>query len=316
MAMADVKAKTPVTVLHELTMKEGEVPEYKYLGQTGPPHMPVFRYACAALGQESEAEGSCKRTAKQEAAARLLSALGGPTDSSRTSATVTSLAHHVALLRELCSECRLPAPRYDLVADTGPAHSRRFEVRVSVGAHERVAAAATKKEARRDAAAELYRYLRQYLPKRTEHFVEDEALARAVATASRRAPQPQPASQSVWRPALDLRVAEYHAALPDSARTSAAISSSEATSSPPDFSSARSEAAAGDWEAALSSLRLPYHWDALDSDDSEMCVDCLVVENTTPALTFLGIGPRGEEGGRVMASRQAVCYLTAMLAEV
>ncbi|XP_072942027.1 uncharacterized protein [Epargyreus clarus] len=72
--------KTPVTVLQELMVKFGDVPEYECIAQTGPQHQAVFEYCCRARGVTVAAAARSKKEAKQEAARRALAALAARGD--------------------------------------------------------------------------------------------------------------------------------------------------------------------------------------------------------------------------------------------
>ncbi|XP_045459521.1 uncharacterized protein LOC123670056 [Melitaea cinxia] len=188
--------KTAVTVLQELMIKNGQLPQYECISQSGPQHQVTFEYRCTAQGIMVTGQARSKKEAKQEAARRMLTRLHTlgtlvpppfatppspppPSPPLPGPAPALDARSYVALLKELCEEYRLGAPAYELVGDTGPPHARRFTVRARLRLHERVATATTKKAARQLVAQSLYTYLRENLARLTKDFVEEEALARA-----------------------------------------------------------------------------------------------------------------------------------------
>ncbi|XP_063375271.1 RISC-loading complex subunit tarbp2-like isoform X2 [Cydia amplana] len=218
--------KTPITVLQELMVKFSESPEYECVAQSGPQHLAVFEYRCAARGHVVSATARSKKEAKQEAARLMLARLAAaglnvPAPYTAPCAPCPPVAgdgdavaagggarSYKALLKELCQEYKLPGPEYTLEGDTGPAHARRFTARGAVGAHQRVASATTKKAAQQLAAQQLYQYLRENLARLTEDFVEEEALARAHERAMERYVEAR--ADAPHRPDLAQRVADYH----------------------------------------------------------------------------------------------------------
>ncbi|XP_047545692.1 uncharacterized protein LOC125077724 isoform X2 [Vanessa atalanta] len=205
--------KTAVTVLQELMIKLGQLPNYECISQSGPQHQATFEYRCTAHGITVTGQARSKKEAKQEAARRMLMQLhtrgiqvpppfasppsppppspplpsddpaleAGPSRGpcGTTGGPAVDSRSYVALLKELCEEYRLGEPEYELVSDTGPPHQRRFTMRARLRMHERQATSTTKKAARQLAAEHLYSYLRENLARLTGDFVEEEALARA-----------------------------------------------------------------------------------------------------------------------------------------
>ena len=61
----------------ELQKHGGETPTYEIVGQSGPPHAPVFRAAVYRGGEcLAEGEGKSKKAAEQAAALKALKKLG------------------------------------------------------------------------------------------------------------------------------------------------------------------------------------------------------------------------------------------------
>ncbi|XP_061378825.1 RISC-loading complex subunit TARBP2-like isoform X2 [Danaus plexippus] len=206
--------KTAVTVLQELMLKLGLVPEYECVSQSGPQHQAMFEYRCTVYGCDASGLARSKKEAKQEAARYMLQKLfarglnvpapyatmpceqerpssppspnnnpalePGPSAATGRSTLPLDTRSYVALLKELSEQYHLGEPQYELVSDTGPAHHRHFSIRVSLGLHSRQCTSTTKKAARQLAAEQLYTYLRDNLSRLTGDFVEEEALARAL----------------------------------------------------------------------------------------------------------------------------------------
>lgn len=186
------------------------------LHKSGPQHLATFEYKCVADGETGTGVARTKKEAKQEAARAVLAALkrrgqAVPAGVVRGAPAPAPPAPrcHVALLRELAEQYRLPAVTFELVGDSGPPHMRRFTVRAAIAEHARLASATTKKLARDLAAEQLYAYLRENL-RVTRDFAEEEALARAHEKAMDRYRETR--DDLPWRPDLSQKVADYHLA--------------------------------------------------------------------------------------------------------
>ncbi|XP_047517380.1 interferon-inducible double-stranded RNA-dependent protein kinase activator A homolog isoform X1 [Pieris napi] len=236
--------KTAISVLQEMMIKAGEVPEYECIAQCGPQHQATFEYRCKSSGLTVTARARSKKEAKQEAAKRMLAEMfargdpvpppyarppeppglaDDPVEPPQTRALPSTVSggaaasgvavdarSYVALLKELCEQYQAGCPAYDVVGDAGPPHCRLFTVAVKLGGHERRAAASTKKAAKQLAAEHLYKYLRLHLARLTEDFVEEDALNRAHERAMERYVEEK---ASTFRPPLDQKISEYHLGL-------------------------------------------------------------------------------------------------------
>ncbi|XP_037870654.1 R2D2 protein isoform X1 [Bombyx mori] len=305
--------KTPITVLQEMMMKLGQIPEYECVAQSGPQHQATFEFRCKALGESVSASARSKREAKQEAARAMLLCLSTighrvpppfateftqPSHSNQSAgecsegkAPTVDSRSYVALLKELCEEYKLPGVEYALVADTGPAHMRLFSVRASIGLHSRDASGTTKRQARQKAAADLYLFLRENLSRLTHDFVEEQALVRAHERAMERLVETTPAP---WKPDLGQRVSEYHYGLISHTDPEKRMAARAVLSETDDIEEAAERAAAA--------LELQTCWETLDP------LHVLKLD-AAPALAFSG-------HSRADAARAALRYLRRALRDV
>ncbi|CAK1544788.1 unnamed protein product [Leptosia nina] len=233
--------KTAVSVLQEMMVKSGQVPEYECVSQSGPNHRAMFKYRCSCNKLSVTASARSKKEAKQEVARRMLAELfihGTPVPAPyarppsprspspdvpeppetkalpstgvapSTSTVQPDIRSYVALLKELCEQYVMGAPQYELIGDAGLPHQRQFTMSVRLGKHERVASASTKKTAKQLAAEQLYKYLRTNLTRLTQDFVEEDALLRAHEKAMERYVEEK--SETIFRPPLNQKIADYH----------------------------------------------------------------------------------------------------------
>ncbi|XP_026765210.3 double-stranded RNA-binding protein Staufen homolog 1-like isoform X2 [Galleria mellonella] len=315
------RMKTAASVLQEMMVKMGEIPDYECISKSGPQHQMTFEYRCKALGFVVTAAARSKKEAKQEVAKLMLARLaaaGHPvpppyglfsTNKPQGPAAAAAAAEgggvsamrplearsHVALLSELCAEYRLAAPQYALLGDEGPPHLRHFTVGARVGDHERRATSTTKKAARQLAAAQLYSYLRENLARVTRDFDEEDALVRAVGKAMDKYSETR---DIMNRPNLGQKISEYHLAFPASKDESTLALGREAlwsgTQLPAEVRLA----------AAASALGLQPEWAALDAEGGALAV--LRLLPAEPALVFAG-------RDRAAAAAAALRYLHTVL---
>ncbi|XP_052738007.1 double-stranded RNA-binding protein Staufen homolog isoform X3 [Bicyclus anynana] len=322
--------KTAVTVLQEMMIKMCEVPKYECIAQSGPQHQATFEYRCEARGVVVCGRARSKKEAKQEAARLMLQQLhargvpvpapyatpppraaspAAPASPERpalpgpAAPAAPDARSSVALLRELCEEYRLGEVQYELVGDTGPPHLRHFTVRAALGLHQRSATATTKKQARQQAAEQLYTYLRENLARLTRDFVEEEALQRAQEKSILRARTDEAleryvelagADDAPWRPDLGQRVAHYHLGEDTCARGLQALAEPQ-------------EAPERALRRVCDELGLRLETLALGAADTES-VSVVRLASTSPALSFAG--PTA-----AAAATAALRYLRRTLAE-
>ncbi|KAM3958152.1 R2D2 protein [Aphomia sociella] len=314
--------KTAITVLQEMMVKLGEIPDYECISQSGPQHQMTFEYRCKALGCVVTAAARSKKEAKQEVAKLMLGRLAAAghqvpspyglyniTTPQATAGAGAAMGagggveagpagsrSSVALLRELCEEFRLPGADYELVGDTGPPHQRHFTVAARVGDHERLATATTKKAARQLAADQLYAYLRENLARVTKDFDEEDALARATAKAMDKYNETRETSK---RPNLGQKLSEYHLAIPRSKDESTLSLAREALRGGAHLpAEVQLEAAAGVLGARLEWAELPLR------GGGALCV--LQLRAAEPELALAG-------AGRAAAAAAALRYLRDVL---
>ncbi|CAH2062693.1 unnamed protein product, partial [Iphiclides podalirius] len=311
------KMKTAVTVLQEMMIKQGKIPEYDCISQSGPQHQAMFEYRCTACGVSVTAMARSKKEAKQEAARIMLlqldergyavpppfcrggapvHALGASQCSSSPQAAPPSVGplssrSYVALLNELCEEYRLPAVEYELTADTGPPHARHFTFHARLGMHQRHATSTTKKFARQLAAEQLYTYLKENLSRVTKDFVEDDALARAHEKAMERYVETR--EELGWRPHLGQKIADYHL---DKAKRQLALEALEAS---------REWAPERALEAVVGALGMSVERHRLASEEGEG-LTVLALVPSAPALAMAAPSPPAAAAAALRYLRRAL----------
>ncbi|XP_038213223.1 RISC-loading complex subunit TARBP2-like isoform X2 [Zerene cesonia] len=322
--------KTAISVLQEMMMKLGQIPEYQYK-QTGPQHQAMFECCCKTSGETVTAMARSKKEAKQEAARRMLNQLyhargmpvpppyarppspappspeppstdkalpsAGPSGSAGAGAApgAIDVRSYVALLKELCAEYKLGDVQYELVGDAGPPHRRQFTVRARLAQHERSATATTKKTARQLAAEALYKYLRENLARLTIDFVEEEAMARAHEKAMERYVE----QRGAWRAPLGQRLADYHL---DKEKIDLGRETLDATSTDEE------EDPVSALESVAGALGLQVEREWLEARGGELCV--VRLEPSAPPLALAAAGPRAHRDAHAAALR----YLRRALA--
>ncbi|XP_029665422.1 RISC-loading complex subunit TARBP2-like [Formica exsecta] len=178
-------AKSPISVLQELSVKQGYVPIYNYTGvkKVGIYDQFVCRVECKQFN--AEGVGNSKKDAKQNAAENMLSLLTEenelsvlspvankaqistptkicePTSPSRIQALSSSNVNYVGLLQEFCVQQKLMIKDilYEVVDESGPPHMRIFTIEASIGSVREKGSAQCKKIAKQEAAKKLLQHL-------------------------------------------------------------------------------------------------------------------------------------------------------------
>ncbi|XP_012229073.1 RISC-loading complex subunit TARBP2-like [Linepithema humile] len=170
--------KTPVSILQEMMVKQGMIPDYELIHDGGGRHVNTFTYKVTCDGLSAIGMGRCKKDAKHEAAKAMLTEIAkhrnypqlpaastpaqspsrSPFHSSPLPAKISAnvpFVNAIGELQELCAENHLKDPEYILVRDVGPPHARVFTIRCTVSNFKEDGVATTKKQAKHDAAKRM-----------------------------------------------------------------------------------------------------------------------------------------------------------------
>ncbi|XP_050451955.1 RISC-loading complex subunit TARBP2-like isoform X2 [Cataglyphis hispanica] len=177
-------AKSPISILQELSIKEGYVPIYDFIGvkTDGIYNQFVCKVKCKEFS--TEGVGYSKKDAKHNAAKNMLLLLPKKNEisilspiantiqistpkicepSSPRIQTLSSPNHvnYVGLLQEFCVQQKLMTKDilYEVVDESGPPHMRIFTIEVSVGSIREKGSAQCKKIAKQEAAKKLLQRL-------------------------------------------------------------------------------------------------------------------------------------------------------------
>ncbi|KAL6436381.1 hypothetical protein ACFW04_004715 [Cataglyphis niger] len=177
-------AKSPISILQELSVKQGYVPIYDYIGvkTDGIYNQFVYRVKCKTF--IAEGVGCSKKNAKHNAAENMLLLLAKENEISVLSPiantihstptkicepsppriqTLSSPNHvnYVGLLQEFYVQQKLMTEDilYEVVDESGPPHMRIFTIEVSVGSVREKGSAQCKKIAKQEAAKKLLQRL-------------------------------------------------------------------------------------------------------------------------------------------------------------
>ncbi|XP_072751925.1 RISC-loading complex subunit TARBP2-like [Anoplolepis gracilipes] len=178
--------KSPISLLQELSVKQGYVPKYDCIGLKveGAYNRFVYRVKCKDF--VAEGVGNSKKDAKQDAAEKMLSLLANKNEISLQSPVAnkigisipikfyepTSLSrmktesspdniNYVGLLQEFCMEQKLTFQdiNYEVVEQSGPPHMKVFTIEVRIGTACEKGSAQCKKAAKQEAAKRLLQRL-------------------------------------------------------------------------------------------------------------------------------------------------------------
>ncbi|XP_011157520.1 RISC-loading complex subunit tarbp2 [Solenopsis invicta] len=171
-------SKTPVSILQEMMVKQGMIPDYDLIHDGGGRHVNTFTYRVSCDGLNATGTGRCKKDAKHEAAKAMLTEIAKhrnypqlPAANTPTVSPSRSPFHSAPLpprlpsnvpffnavgeLQELCAINNLQEPEYLLIKDIGPPHARIFTLRCKISNFEEDGTATTKKQAKHDAAKKM-----------------------------------------------------------------------------------------------------------------------------------------------------------------
>ncbi|KYN07398.1 PREDICTED: interferon-inducible double-stranded RNA-dependent protein kinase activator A homolog [Cyphomyrmex costatus] len=187
-------SKTPVSILQEMMVKQGMIPDYELIHDGGGRHVNTFTYRVTCDSLSATGTGRCKKDAKHEAATAMLKEIAAHrnypqlTDANTpTESPSKSPFHSIPLppktgnvpfvnaigeLQELCAENNLNEPEYILIRDVGPPHAKLFTIRCKTSNFEEDGIATTKKQAKHDAAKKMVDKVKSVLDKLSSLFKE------------------------------------------------------------------------------------------------------------------------------------------------
>ncbi|EZA60759.1 hypothetical protein DMN91_001820 [Ooceraea biroi] len=170
--------KTPVSILQEMMVKQGMIPDYELIHDGGGRHLNTFTYQVTCDGLIASGTGRCKKDAKHEAAKAMLTeiavhrnypqlpAASAPESPSKSPFHTTPLPpkmravnapffNAIGELQDLCADNNLEEPIYIPISDVGPPHARIFTIRCKVSSFTEDGVSTTKKQAKHEAARKM-----------------------------------------------------------------------------------------------------------------------------------------------------------------
>ncbi|XP_046393353.1 RISC-loading complex subunit tarbp2-like [Ischnura elegans] len=180
-------AKTPMSTLNEYMLRKGFTPQYELITDSAG-HDTFFQYVVTAGNVRETGSGRSKKEAKHNAALKALETLANSDKLVRAQLLVTSgvttkvaldkddaasvavspyaeqvTENSVGALAELCAQQNLKEPEYQLVAESGPAHSKTFVILCQVLTLREQGKARTKKQAKQISAKLMIDKIREHL---------------------------------------------------------------------------------------------------------------------------------------------------------
>ncbi|KYQ51235.1 hypothetical protein ALC60_09700 [Trachymyrmex zeteki] len=187
-------SKTPVSILQEMMVKQGMIPDYELIHDGGGRHVNTFTYRVTCDSLSATGTGRCKKDAKHEAAKAMLTEIAVhrnypqlPAANTPTVSPSRSPFHSAPLppkianvpfvnavgeLQELCAENNLQEPEYILIRDIGPPHAKVFTIRCKMSNFEEDGIATTKKQAKHDAAKRMVDRIKSLMNNLKDFFKE------------------------------------------------------------------------------------------------------------------------------------------------
>ncbi|XP_011312769.1 probable RISC-loading complex subunit BRAFLDRAFT_242885 isoform X2 [Fopius arisanus] len=169
--------KTPVSILQEMMVKKGSVPNYELIHDGGGSHENTFTYRVTCEGLLATGTGRCKKDAKHAAASNMLEAIvkhNGllPLPASPAKSPVRApppqpkpepylqdlngpFVNAIGALQDLCADNDLQGPVYNTTSDVGPPHARVFTIECAVASFKEEGVSTTKKQAKHLAAKKM-----------------------------------------------------------------------------------------------------------------------------------------------------------------
>lgn len=176
-----MNAKTNVSILQEMMVKKGTVPNYDLIYDGGGTHINTFTYRVTCDGFVATGTGRCKKDAKHIAAKNMLETIAAarsypqlpatPIDSPVRTPLPEKLPaspkispnepflNAIGELKDLCAENELQEPEYNMISDVGPPHARIFTYQCVVSTFKEEGRAMTKKQAKHEASRKMLQRL-------------------------------------------------------------------------------------------------------------------------------------------------------------
>lgn len=182
--------KTPISILHEMMVKEHSVPDYVLVLDGGGTHVNTFVYEVSCNGLSARGTGRSKKDAKHQAAKNMLETIAAhrgypqlPASPAQSPAKIpvpvavpassrigmnVPFVNAIGELQALCTENNLGEPEYIAISDEGPPHARIFTYHCVLSTFKEEGVATTKKQAKHEAAKKMWN--------RLKNLVDDKSL--------------------------------------------------------------------------------------------------------------------------------------------
>ncbi|KAL7304211.1 hypothetical protein TKK_0003405 [Trichogramma kaykai] len=177
MSLSIKQAKTPVSLLQEMMIKQGCVPNWQLIHDGGGGHENTFTFGVTCDGLKAQGTGRSKKDAKHNAAKALLQKIAERNNLPQLPPSVTEspvrtpqpielpastqlppdMPFHNAIgnLKDLCTINHLRDLKFETIDEVGPPHARIFTVECTVSTFREIGIATSKKEAKHRAAKEM-----------------------------------------------------------------------------------------------------------------------------------------------------------------
>uniref|UniRef100_A0A336LU93 CSON011458 protein n=1 Tax=Culicoides sonorensis TaxID=179676 RepID=A0A336LU93_CULSO len=178
-----LESKSPVSLLHEISVKKKIPVSFEILAEKGPPHMKIFITVCKAGNLVTEGEGNGKKISRKRAAEKMLNELKkNQSDLSLPSVTSNNeklkkknqiskkknrnlikekeleedqQVNPVSHLLQLQQSKKEREPEYTLIEEKGAPRKREFVIQVSIGESIATGTGPNKKIAKKSAAQNM-----------------------------------------------------------------------------------------------------------------------------------------------------------------
>ncbi|KAL6264507.1 hypothetical protein P5V15_004615 [Pogonomyrmex californicus] len=317
-------SKTPVSILQEMMVKQGMIPDYELIHDGGGRHVNTFTYRVSCDGLSATGTGRCKKDAKHEAAKAMLSEIAAHKNYLQLPAANTPVAspsrspfHSISVppkitnvpfvnavgeLQELCVNNNLEEPQYVLIRDHGPPHAKIFTIRCKISSFEENGTATTKKQAKHDAAKKMVDKIKYLVNNDLYKEKDEEDSSNSVTTDSidmmtKCAEEYYRTSSKMTKKLnLGIRLADYHIKWRDSLETDKrnkileeleSIFPNEMYNNLDEYNNESIVEKIAKFEATLAEVDVTVNMKDIVTDNHVMQ---LIELNTCPILTQIGIG--------------------------